>query len=90
MYTIPRVRQCSFIHHSKVKLTPFYTPFQGLRVQRYDFYLKVGLFTGDIFRNSQVYSHSRSIHILSPLLLVVAYLKDDGDGGRRPILFSNC
>ena len=50
MYTIPRVRQCIFIHHSKVKLALFYTPFQGLRVQRYDFYLKVELFRGDILK----------------------------------------
>ena len=33
-----------------------------------------------------VYSHSGSIYVLGSLFLVLAYLIDDGDGGRCPIL----
>ena len=40
----------------------------------------------DFLRNSLVYSHSGSIYVLGSLLLVLAYLTDDGDGGRCPIL----
>ena len=44
-----------------------------------DFLREVRLFTDDILRNSLVYSHSGSIHVLGSLLLVLAYLTDDGD-----------
>lgn len=44
-----------------------------------DFFKKVRLFTDDFLRNSLVYSHSGSIHVLGSLLLVLAYLIDDGD-----------
>lgn len=46
-----------------------------------DFFKKVRLFTDDFLRNSLVYSHSGSIYVLGSLLLVLAYLIDDGDGG---------
>lgn len=45
------------------------------------FFKKVRLFTDDFLRNSLVYSHSGSIYVLGSLLLVLAYLIDDGDGG---------
>ena len=56
-------------------------------VQRYDFYQKKSSLLTIFLRNSLVYSHSGSIHVLVRLLLVLAYLVDDGDGGRCPILF---
>ena len=43
------------------------------------FFKKVRLFTDDFLRNSLVYSHSGSIHVLGSLLLVLTYLIDDGD-----------
>ena len=66
-------------------------------VQRYYFYQKKEQFVDDLLRkyaclltfflrNSLVYSHSGSIYVLGSLLLVLAYLIDDGDGGRCPIL----
>lgn len=55
-------------------------------VQRYYFYQKKEQFVDDFLRNSLVYSHSGSIYVLGSLLLVLAYLIDDGDGGRCPIL----
>lgn len=42
---------------------------------------EVRLFADDILRILLVYSHSGSIHVLGRLLLVLAYLIDDGDGG---------
>ena len=42
--------------------------------------------TDDFSRKLLIYSHSRSVHALGSLLLVLAYLTDDGDGGRCPIL----
>ncbi len=59
-------------------------------VQRYYFYQKKEQFVDDFLRkyaclltfflrNSLVYSHSGSIYVLGSLLLVLAYLIDDGD-----------
>lgn len=48
-------------------------------VQRYYFYQKKEQFIDDFLRNSLVYSHSGSIYVLGSLLLVLAYLIDDGD-----------
>ena len=61
-----------------------------MRVQRYYFYLKIAHFIDDFFKKIcritddfsiklLIYSHFGSIHVLGSLLLVLAYLTDDGD-----------
>lgn len=47
---------------------------------------KIRQIADDFSRKLLIYSHSGSIHVLGSLLLVLAYLTDDGDGGRCPIL----